>query len=239
MSFRNRIHLILGILFVVLLTGGLLLYLDYSMAHVSSVSAKLLSDTYTVGTDYSGIITEQYVTVGQHVNAGDKLFTIQSSLLNADITSGTIAKNAVGYTLDNQNDIVLTATGSGTVSQIDYIAGSFVPASKEIATITKSGSLYVEASYILSPPDYARVKNGDIVQVTLPNDQKVSASIFNVSVQSSGENVLTVVDARLGGLDAGSAFSAGTPVSAELQLNGKTLYNSVRESLQKIIQPHG
>jgi multidrug resistance efflux pump len=239
MSVRNRLRLITGIFFVLTLLGVLLLYLNYSLAHVSSMSAKLLSDQYTVGTDYSGIITKQYVSEGQHVNTGDKLFVIQSSLLNADLASGSISKNDIAYSLDNQNDIVLKSTGSGTISNIAYLEGSFVPANKEIATITKTGSLYVQASYSLSPPDYARIRNGNTVQVTLPNDQKVSASIFDISVQSSGNLVQTIIKARISGLDTSSAFTDGTPVTTELQLNGKTLYSSLRESLQKIIQPHG
>ncbi len=239
MSIINKLRLIGGFLFVLALLGALLLYLNNSMAHVSSVSATLLSDTYTVGTDYSGIITQQYVSEGQHVNAGDKLFAIQSSVLDADLTNGTVSKNNLGYSLDGVNNIILKSTGSGTVSQIDYIAGSFVPANKEIATITKDGSLYVQADYSLSPPDYARIKDGDVVSVTLPNDEKVPASVFNIAVQSSGQGVQTVIKARITGLDGNSAFTTGTPVTAELHLNGKTLYNSVRDDLQKIFQPKG
>jgi multidrug resistance efflux pump len=239
MSFRKRFRLAFGILVVLAILGGLVVYLNYSMAHVSSVSAKLLTDSYTIGTDYSGIITKQYVTEGQHVNSGDKLFAIKSSLLSSDVASGSIAKNDIAYSLDSQNNIILKATGSGTIADIAYLEGSFVPANKEVATITKAGSLYVQASYSLSPPDYARVHNGDIVKVTLPNDQTVNAVVFDISVQSSGNTVQTVVKARVKGLDSSSAFTAGTPVTTELQLSGKTLYNSLNEGAKKLFQPKG
>ena len=238
MSWINRLRLSLGLVFVVALLGALLLSLNYSMARVTSRTAQLMADTYTVGTDYSGIITKQYVTEGQHVSAGESLFLIKSSLLNTDLTSGTISKNDVAYSVDDQNQIVLKATNAGVVSDIAYLEGAFVPANKEVATVTRDNSLYAVAKYELTPPDYARIKNGDNVVVTLPNNQHVTASVFDISVENDNNTVQTVVKARVHGLDS-ATFTAGTPVSAELRLSGKTLYDTFKETVQKLFKPRG
>ena len=239
MTWFNRFRLFFGIIFVVALVGALLVYLDYSLAHVTSSSAQIMSNSYTVGTDYSGIVTKQYVQEGQHVLTGQPLFEIQSSVLAADLANGTVNKDAVSYTINGNNDIVLKATENGTVSSIMYLQGAFVPASKEVATITVDGSLYVQAKYLLAPPDYARLKNGNILTVTLPNDQKVQATVFDISVQSNNNNVETIVKAHISGLTSSSSFTAGTPVSAQLKLDGKTLYDSLSEEVNKIIKPKG
>jgi len=239
MNIRNRLKLIGGIGFVLALLGALVLYMNYSLSHVHSTNAMLLSDSYTVGTDYSGVITKQYVHTGDHVAAGQKLFVIKSSLLSSDIANQSLNKTNSAFSVDDDNNIVLKSTGSGTVADVAYLEGSFVPANKEIATIRIDNSVYVEANFKLAPPDYARLHSGDEVTVTLPNNQHISASVFNITVQNTDGVVQTVVKARLHGIGTGTTFSDGTPVNAELHLDGKNLYNSLREGLSKLIQPKG
>ncbi len=238
MSWTNRFRLFFGLLFVGLVLFGLLVALNFSLSNISSRSAQLRADTITIGTDYSGIITKQYVIQGAHVSAGQPLFVIKSSLLNNGIASGTINKADLAYSVDNQNQITLKATNAGTVSNISYIEGAFVPANNEIATVTRDNSFYVVAKFELSPPDYARIHNGDLLSVTLPNNQRVQASVFDVSVESVGTDAQTVIKARVKNLPK-SSFTIGTPVSCELHLSGKTLYDSTKQTLEKLIKPRG
>lgn len=238
MSWANRLRLFFGLIFVGLVLFGLLLALNFSLSNIGSRTAQLQADTFTVGTDYSGIITKQYVTQGQHVSAGQSLFLIKSSLLSSEIASGTLDKSDLAYSIDDQNQITLKATNPGTISDISYLEGAFVPANKEVATVTRDNSFYVEAKFELSPPDYARIHNGDLLTVTLPNNQKVDATVFDVSVESADNDVQTVIKARVKDLRS-STFTIGTPVSSELHLSGKTLYDSTKESLQKLFKPRG
>jgi hypothetical protein len=237
MTWGNRFRLFFGIIFVVALLGAGLVYLNYSMAHVSSQSAKLQSQSYTVGTDYSGIVDRQYVKEGQHVTTGQQLFEIKSALLQDALAKGSVTRNDLAYSINNDNEIVLKATGNGVISTIDYLEGAFVPAGKEVARITKDNSLYVEARYLLAPPDYARLKSGDYISVTLPNDQHLKASIFDISVVSSNNSAYTLVKAQLNGLGNDTSFVAGTPVSTKLHLRGKTLYDSLKQKVNDLIKP--
>ncbi|MBL8121385.1 HlyD family efflux transporter periplasmic adaptor subunit [Candidatus Saccharibacteria bacterium] len=208
------------------------------MNNIQSRSASLGADTYTVGSDYSGIVTKQYVTVGEHVKTGQPLFRIKSTVLSTDLSNGTITKNDLAFAVDSDNQIVLEATNAGTVSTIDYREGAFVPANKEVAAVTRDNSSYVIAKFDLNPPDYARIHTGDTLRVTLPNNQKVSAVIYSLTVEKSGDDTLTIITARIKNF-SNSQFSAGTPVSAQLQLKGKSLYASSKETLQRLLKPKG
>lgn len=238
MNWKNRLKLFVGLIGVGVLLFALTLLLNYSMTYIESRSAQLMTDTYTVGSEYSGIITKQYVTSGQHVKAGQSLFLLKSNLLNSDLSNAPINKNDGASNLDDQNQIVLKATNDGTVSDIAYLEGAFVPANKEVATIARDNSMYVTAKYYLSPPDYARLKNGDYTTVTLPNNQKILATIFDISVQNNDNSVETTVKARLSN-SSQITFTSGTPVSVELTLGGKTLYGSVREGFIRMFKPKG
>lgn len=239
MSFWKRLRFLGGILFVSLLLICLTAYLTYTMTHVRSSSATLKSDSYAVGTDYSGVILKQYIEPGDHVKTGQQLFLIKSSLLNSDLTSGSLKQNDIAFSVDKQNNIILKATVSGTVADVSYLEGSFVPANKEIANIRIDNSAYVEAYFKLAPPDYARLHDGDLVVVTLPNNQHVNAAVNDISVSNTNGATQTIVKARLQGSASGIAFSDGTPVSAELHLSGKNFYNTWREVLNELIQPKG
>lgn len=236
MTWRSRLKLIGGLFLVACTIYGLLIILNHNMNTIESRSAKLGADTYTIGTDYSGIVTKQYVSEGQRVSAGQPLFRIKSTLLANDLSSGSITKNDVAFSIDSDNQVVLKATNAGIVSNIDYIEGAFVPANKEVASIVRDDSTYVEAAFTVNPPDYARIHTGDILTVTLPNNQKVRAAIYGLAVSGNASGTQTIITARIQKLGK-TQFTIGTPVTAELRMDGKSLYNTTKEMLQRLVQP--
>jgi multidrug resistance efflux pump len=241
MSIWNRFRLLIGLVVVLLLVGVLFVYLDYSMSRVSATTAQLQADTYTVGTSYSGTVTQQYVHVGQKVKAGQNLFAIASDVFSSALASGQINKSGLSFTVDKNNNILLQANEAGTVTNIDYLQGAFVPANKEVATIAKVNSLYVQADYHLSPPDYNRVDNGSTVSVTLPNNQTVSAKVFYIAIVSNNNVATTLIKARMPTTASGedTNFNEGTPVTAVLHLNGKTFFKSLNSTADRLFHGHG
>jgi multidrug resistance efflux pump len=240
MRMRKRLQLLIGILIVLAFGVFLLDHLTYTMSRVSSSSAKLQADTYSIGTEYSGTVVQQLVDVGSHVTAGQKLFVIQSSVLISDIAAQHVSTESLGFSVDKDNNIILTAKGDGTVSSISYLQGSFVPANKEVGSIATANSMYVEATYHLAPSDYARIQNGNLVEVVLPNNKKVAAHVFLVATRSSNNTVETVVRARVqnpGTLQ--TTFGVGTPVTAVLHLTGKTLRQNMQDIGDRLFKPHG
>ncbi len=238
MNLKSKLKMLVGIVVTLVLVTGLLLYLSSSMLQVNSKSASLNAETFTIGTEYSGIIVKQYIKKGDIVTVGQELFEIKSSVLSDDLLTG--AANAQDLTLkvNENNNIVLLASAGGTVSEIAYSEGAFVPANKEIAVITKAGSLYVEAIYKLAPPDYARLKKGDSLEVRLPNNAVVVGIITDISLRNSDNEVDTIVKADINAVKSDNyTLTSGTPVSANLQLNGRTLYTIMLEKAKSLFKP--
>ena len=237
MNWRNRVKMSFGILIVLILLAILTIKLTNSLDNINSQSAKLQSDSYSIGSNYSGLMLKQYVQVGQYVTLGQPLFDIKSDLTNLTNNNFTIGSSNIAYSISPSGDIILKATGNGTISQVNYIEGSFVPAGQIVANITKANSLYVQAEYILSPPDYARLKIGDVTLVTLPSDVVIKTYVYNTSIVNNNNQVVTIVKSDSINLKNNPIFVSGTPVSAQLQLSGKTLYNIFIEKLTQLINP--
>ena len=120
-------------------------------------SASLVAEDYPVGTDYSGTITEQYVKVGDQVTAGQPLFEIESAALERDLAQGLVNKDNLTHEVKDDNTLVITATNAGQVDTVAYATGAFVPSNSTIATVQQAGTMYVEADFLLSAKDYARI----------------------------------------------------------------------------------
>lgn len=240
MKLTRRIRLLAGCLLVALFVGLLFVRLNYTMSRVHSQSAKLRADTYTVGTEYSGTVLKQYTSEGSVVTAGEELFVIQSTVLASDLLTQQVSKSGLAFQLDANNNIVLVASGDGIIKNIAYLQGSFVPANKEIATIAKANSLYIEATFQLTPSDYARIRSGNVVDVTFPDNSTRTAHVFYAATVGSDKTVKTVIRARLqnsGNLQQN--FTIDTPAAATLHLTGKTLMEQIKDGYNRLVQPGG
>lgn len=220
---------------------ALTLYLNYSMSRVSSRSAQLASDAYSVGIEYPGVIEQQFAQVGQHVSRGDKLFELRSPTLQEAISQGLVTAQDLLFDVDAKTgQITVKATRNGTIQETDYVPGSYVPANMPIVKVSPDKSLYISARYKLTAPDYARIKRDSDVYVTLPDNTQFTAKVYDISLEQKDGIVDTVVKARVDqSLLASSEFAPGTPVSTVWQLDNNTWYAGIQNFVESLIRPKG
>lgn len=233
-----RIKFLAGMLAVVLVCAGLFMYLNYSMSKVDSIDARLQSDNYTVGVDYSGIIEKQFVDEGAYIKTKDPLFALRSPTLSDAIRNNDVAKSSLLYSLTDDGLVTISAAAPGQVQSIGYRRGAFVPANSQIATINIENKLYVEATYKLSSPDYSRLNTNSKLTIVFPDDKQVEGSVYDFKLSTVDKEVLTTVRARFN-QDAinKTAFSVGTPLTTTLHLDSDTWYSAVKNKVQSLLRP--
>ena len=161
MSWRNRIRLVAGLVVVLLVVATLTLVVNQRARQAFSMNARVVADQYHVGSDYGGVVVQQYVEIGDDVRAGDKLFTISSLGLQKDLTNGLDPVSTEAYVIDRDRGLVTyRATVDGTVTTLNALEGSFVGGGDDMAEITAGGTQYVTAEFTLPPKDYARIVTG-------------------------------------------------------------------------------
>ncbi|MBC7512150.1 HlyD family efflux transporter periplasmic adaptor subunit [Candidatus Saccharibacteria bacterium] len=238
MKFFARLRLLIGILVIIGLVGGLFIYLNYAMSVVSSRSASLESDMNAVSVEYGGIIKKQYVEVGTNVKKNDPLFELTSTELSEALRTSRISTSSLLFSVTPSGDILLRASNSGILRQVNFAEGAFVPANSPIATIALDGSEYVRAKYSLQAPDYARINRGNMVSVTLPDNTRLNAKVFDIALEQDGDKVLTIVKARFNDdASISPTFSVGTPVSTSWQLENNSWYTTMLNAFKRLIEP--
>ena len=222
MTWINRLRLFAGLLGVVLIVAVLTLIFNQRQTKAASLSATISADTYDVGAAYGGTVTKQYVNDGDSVAKGDKLFTVQSVSLEQDVANGLQIQSSDAYDVDTKaGTLTYRATVAGQVSELKAKLGNALNTGQPFAEITVTDSQYVDANYLLSPRDYARVEKGAGVAVLLPNNKTVKAKVSTIKVATENGQARTEVridgdtlrDPRLGDL-----AKPGTPVVATLKL---------------------
>ncbi|MBO9556453.1 HlyD family efflux transporter periplasmic adaptor subunit [Cellulomonas sp.] len=221
MTWGSRIRLVVGTILVLVLAALATYKLNESKGVAASDSAQILAKTYTVGTPYAGLVVDQKVDVGDKVTTGQPLFVIDSAALQYDVKNG-FAKSATEATqIDDQGRLVVLATGDGTVTKIESERGTFVQSATDLATVQKANTLYVQAEYSLTAKEYARVKDDAAVTVVLPNQRTLVAHVDKVKVKTvagEAQAVMTLKGESLRDGAQNGLVAAGTPVTAELQL---------------------
>ncbi|GAB3140679.1 HlyD family efflux transporter periplasmic adaptor subunit [Marisediminicola antarctica] len=221
MTWKNRFKLFFGLIGVVVIVAALTVVFNQRQAQVTSASASIEADRYPVGTDYGGTLVKRFVDDGDAVAAGDRLFIVQSPSLQADLAEGLIQPDTIAYTVTPEGIVTLTAAVDGTVSGISTERGSFVQAGQVLATIDQVGSLFVAADYVLSSRDYARIEDGAVVEIALPNQALVDGVVTSIEVTTTAGEAETSVRIDSDELEDGAfndLISRGTPVTARLSL---------------------
>ncbi len=232
MTWRKRLGLIFGLLFVVTLAAGLTMYVNANNGKIAGQSASLMAEDYPVGTDYSGTITKQYVKVGDVVTPGQPLFEIQSPILARDLTQGLVTKSSLSHELKGNDTLVITATNAGQVDSVAYTSGAFVPANSTVATIQQAGTMFVSADFVLSAKDYSRIPANATVDVVLPDNTTIAARVSQLKVTTENGETRTTVEAYSPDLaKKAGVFAVGTPVSATLYLNNSGVVTDVTHSV--------
>lgn len=238
MRFFARIRMLIGIIFIIVLVGGLFIYLNYAMSVVSSRSASLQADMNAVSVEYGGVIKKQYVEVGTAVKKADPLFELTSTELSEALRTDRISTESLLFSITETGDILLRASNSGVLRQVNFAEGAFVPANSPIATIALDDSAYVTAKYSLQAPDYARINRQNTVSVTLPDNTHLNAKVFDITLEQNGDKVFTIVKARFDeNADISPIFSVGTPVSTSWQLENNSWYTTLLDWFKQLVSP--
>ena len=191
-----------------------------------------MAEDYPVGTDYSGTVTEQYVKVGDQVQAGQPLFELQSATLERDLSQGLVNTDNLTYEVKNNNTLVITATNAGQVQDVAYADGAFVPANSTIATVQEAGTMYVAADFLLSAKDYARIPAQADMDIVLPNNETITAQVSEIKVSTENGEARTIIKAYSDQLADGTGlFAVGTPVQATLHLTNDGVVTDVTNTV--------
>lgn len=238
MTWRARVRLAVGLVVVVVVAAALTMLLNDRNGRVEGRSASLAAESFPVGTDYSGTVTAQLVQLGDTVVAGQPMFELESGALQRDLAQGLLERGAVPYEIRDDGVLVLVATDAGRVDSLTYAVGSFVPANSVIATVQRAGSLFVEAEFLLTPQDYGRLAPDAVLDVVLPSNQRVGATVGRVQVETVDGTARTRVVAYSPDLAAATAdglFAVGTPVSATLYLRNDGPVTDATEFLSGLV----
>jgi hypothetical protein len=230
-SFRS---LITGLFLLFVLSLIVFFYRDTQNGVKTTRQSSVNADSYVLGLDYSGVITREPVKKGQYVHKGDTLAYIKSSSLLADINAKKITKEDLTYPLSKDSQIVVQATQDGILSDINYLAGSYVPANQTIFKITASQSPYIVSHYNLSRTDFQKLNKNTQLQIKLPNGRLVLSPIRQITVDTSSNNTGSTVSVNIESIiDPDSNLLIGSPVVATLHLERQTrlqkLINYVRD----------
>ena len=221
MTWTNRIRLTAGVLAVLLLVAALTVVFNQRQSRAASLSATVAADTYAVGAADGGAVVEQLVDEGDRVEEGDELFTVQSVPLQQDLANGLEVRSSAAYDVDaDAGTLTYKATVAGQVEKLQAKLGNALGTGAPFAQITVTDTQYVDATYLLSPGDYARVLEGAEASILLPDNTTVPGTVSTITVATEADQALTRLRIEAPGLHAGDSDLAksGTPVVATVRL---------------------
>lgn len=238
MTWASRLRLMTGTLAVLAVAALATFHLNDTRGRATSDSAQILAHTYTVGTPYAGLVTDQLVQVGDEVAEGDPLFVVDSSSLAYDLRNGLVAEPPELTSLDAEGRLVVHASGAGRVTDVAATRGTFVPAAGAMATVQRADSLYVQAEYTLSATEYARVPDGAAVTLVLPDQSQLRGRVERVDVETVAGAAQAVVQVASDELVDGAGdglVSTGTPVVAVMELENDGLVTTVADQVRTYV----
>ena len=222
MTWTNRFRLLAGLIGVVALVAVLTVIYNQRQTQAQSLTGTIATDAYDVGAGYGGTVVKQYVHVNDTVKVGNKLFTMQSPALAADVANKVKVADTEAYDVNTKKGTVTyKATVAGQVDQLGATLGTTLTGGQSFAHITVLGSQYVQAQFLLTPRDYERVLVGAPVSVLLPNNSKVDGTVSTIKVATQQGNAATEIridSAELANPDLTLLTRSGTPVVASVRL---------------------
>ncbi|GAA3605969.1 HlyD family efflux transporter periplasmic adaptor subunit [Microlunatus ginsengisoli] len=222
MTWTNRFRLFGGIIGVLLIVAVLTLIFNQRQTKATSLTATIAADTYDVGAAYGGTVIKQYVKEGDVVAKGDKLFTINSVPLQQDLSNGLDLQSSDAYTVDKKaGTLTYKATVAGQVTDLKAKLGNSLGTGAPFATISVVDSQYVDAKFLLSPGDYARIEKGAPVDIVLPNNEIIAGTVSTIEVTTDQSKALTelrIDSPELTNSDLANVNHPGTPVTATVQM---------------------
>ena len=243
MTWGNRLRLWVGILMVLAVTIGLTLVVNQRERQAFSSNATVEAVQYQVGSDYGGIMVDQYVEPDAEVREGEKMFTISSFALQKDLANGLEPVSTSAYDLDATTGLVTyLASADGTLGDFEARQGGYVPGGETMAVITEEGTAYVEAQFRLEPVDYARIQIGSRADVELPNRQVLRGEVSAISVETWDGVAFTTVQIQAPELredDLHAFAQPGSPVAVTLILNDDGILAGPTDTAHGVPAPGG
>jgi hypothetical protein len=176
------------------------------------------------------------------VKAGQPLLTIQSATLAAALATKVKIPTSSAYTVSSTGTLTLVATEPGVVSKIGAQVGGFVSAGSQLATIDRTGSLYVLADFRLDPYDFSRVLKGAKVDLILPNQQMLTGTVSRTTVTTQSGEADAGIQVRSAQLVRGThdgLVVPGTPISATLHLRADGPLGGLKQDFVSLLEKMG
>jgi multidrug resistance efflux pump len=242
MTWENRFRLFGGVVAVIALVFALTLVFNHRQNQITSYSAKVNADTYTIGADHAGTVVRQLVQQGDTVHVGQQLFAVQSLQLKEDLANGLEVGDTPAYKVNTSTGtITYYAVADGRIDKLNAMQGNSVPGGGTLAELT-GGERYIDASFRLVPRDYARVKPGEEARITLPNDQVITGKVEKVSVASGVDgtvSTLRITSTTLAALGQETLAEPGTPVIVTVELPDASWFAPVTDAVNDLLQQVG
>lgn len=212
-----------------LAAASLVVYMNWVYASIRSNRAQITINTYAVGTEYAGVLTKQFVTVGQAVKPGDALFQLKSDELTSRLASGQVTPAGLTNPLTPDGQITILASKAGTVRKIDSVQGSFVPANQQLATVADAATWGVTGDFTLGKSELGRLTPQAPISIELPSGERIAGRITSITQSTQAGRQVTTVQASLPPQAAGDLSTVGVQVDATITLEPATYYSRLVE----------
>jgi len=243
MTWTNRLRLWLSILLSLGLIFLLVVIFNQRQHAIQSASATIIAPRAQVASNYGGIVTKQYATVGQKVKTGDVLIDVSSVSLQQDLANGVKVASSDALTIDTTKGILTyKATISGTVTQVNAQEGSYLSATQPLAVITGDTGRVVEAQFLLTPREYALMEKGAAVTLRLPDNTAIAGVVDSALVATQqGQAVVTarITSDALNNRNLNLLATDGAPVSAVVRLRDEGFLAGPTDALRALLRKIG
>lgn len=229
MNRRPLALLLIGFILLALLGGGLVVWRDRQYSRVSAVEAELKASMYTIGIDYSGVLTSQNVQRGQVVQADELLGTLKSASLMQKLRDSELVPKDLPYTVNDKSEIELRAAKPGIVKEVKYDSGSFVAANQDLYTIIDVDDYYVTSTFDVSETMLKDITTQKVVELTLQNGTKVTTKTRDITIAKDGVKHKVTIESAPQSKLATQSFKLGEPVKATLIMKDRDSLTAVEE----------
>ncbi|WNM24161.1 HlyD family efflux transporter periplasmic adaptor subunit [Demequina capsici] len=219
MTWGNRFKLLLSFTMVLGIVAAATLLFNQRELRVDSTTASIEAAAIDVGTDYGGLVTAAAVKEGDHVSVGDPLLTLESQLLARDIAQGIVDASTENASADGTYTILSTV--DGTVTDMPVTVGSYAQPGDVVGHVDETGTLYIDAQFMLSPADFGRIEDGAQVDLMLPDRSTMAGTVTSLDVETTDGDALVTVRVDSPQLTSGAEdalVAPGTPIEATLHL---------------------
>jgi multidrug resistance efflux pump len=235
MTWGNRLRLLTGILAIILIVGVATVVFSQRKGETSSSTASIEAVSFPVGTDYPGTIVAEPIMKGDLVAVGDPIATIDSNVLRESQAKGVVTESSSVFDIHSDGTVTVKSTVAGVVKDIAIQQGGYAGGGTTIATIQATDSLFVTSTFTLDPKDFARVEQGALVSLKLPNSDRVDGEVAQVdvtTVEGDARAIVKVTSPKLAYGTHGGLVAPGTPVEATLTLRNDDPLATVVDTLK-------